>query len=393
MKNRRVVVDKRLVTLVAVLGVACATYGGHLVGPAAAPAVGVEPGAGPAESIVHSLFLVGDAGWVDGPDALLTGMAARVAEAPDRSTVVFLGDNVYQSGLAPAGAPNRAAGEQTLLLQIEVARSSGARAIFVPGNHDWDRSGPDGWEAVLRQGRFLEGEGAEFSPSGGCPGPAVTDLGTDLRLVALDTEWWLRIGPKPQHPDSDCPADSEGEVLEALARALESADGRSTVVIAHHPLASTGPHGGYFSWKDHLFPLRRVADWLWLPLPIIGSTYPLLRRSGMTEQDMSGPRNRRMRAALDSVLSVYNPLVYAAGHEHGLQVMDGLTARHLLVSGGGSMGHVGPVGRESRTRFARSAAGFMRIDFTNRRRARLGVFVVQEDGTVTEDYSLWLATQ
>lgn len=57
------------------------------------------------------------------------------------------------------------------------------------------------------------------------------------------------------------------------------------------------------------------------------------------------------------------------------------------------MGHVGPVGRESRTRFARSAAGFMRIDFTNRRRARLGVFVVQEDGTVTEDYSLWLATQ
>ncbi len=390
MTKDRDVLDKRITALITVLGLACATSA-HLVGPAAAPPVGA--GADPSEAVVHSLFLVGDAGWVRGPDPLLTEMAAQVAQAPERSTVVFLGDNVYQAGLPAPGAPERAAGEQTLLLQIEVARASGARAIFVPGNHDWDRSGPDGWEAILRQGRFLEREGIELLPSGGCPGPAVTDLGTDLRLVALDTEWWLRQGPKPQDPDSNCPADSETEVLDALAQVLESAGGRHTVVVAHHPLASTGPHGGYFSWKDHLFPLRRVAKWLWIPLPIVGSGYPLLRRSGMTDQDLSGPRNRHMRAALDSVLSVYQPLVYAAGHEHNLQVLDGLTAKHLLVSGGGSIGHLGPVGRESRTRFARAGSGFMRIDFTNRRRARLAVFVVHKDGTAAEEYSLWLATQ
>jgi hypothetical protein len=393
MSNGRQLLDKRLVTLVAALSAACATMGTHLVGPAAAPAVGAGPGADPAESIVHSLFLLGDAGWVDGPDALLTGMAALVADAPRLATVVFLGDNVYQAGLPAEGAPNRAAGEETLRLQADVALAGEARAIFVPGNHDWDRSGPNGWDAVLRQARFVEGMGAEFSPGGGCPGPAVTDLGDDVRLVALDTEWWLRVGSKPEHPDSDCPADSESEVLDALGAALASAGDRHTVVVAHHPLATTGPHGGYFTWKDHLFPLRRLANWLWIPLPIVGSAYPLLRRSGITEQDMSGPRNRQMRAALDSVLSVYNPLVYAAGHEHGLQVLDGLTARHLLVSGGGSMGHLGPVGRESRTRFAQAAAGFMRIEFTNRSRARLGVFVVQEDGMVTEDFSLWLVTQ
>lgn len=392
MRYGRHFLDKRLVTLVAVLSVACATMGTYLVGPAAAPAVGAGPEADPAESVVQSLFLLGDAGWVDGPDALLTGMTALVARAAKPATVVFLGDNVYQAGLPAAGAPNRPAGEQTLRLQAEVALAGGARAIFVPGNHDWDRSGPDGWEAVLRQARFVEGMGAEFAPRGGCPGPAVTDLGDDVRLVALDTEWWLRAGSKPEDPDSDCPADSEGEVLDALAETLASAGGRHTVVVAHHPLATTGPHGGYFTWKDHLFPLRRVAKWLWIPLPIVGSAYPLIRRSGITEQDMSGPRNRRMRAGLDSVLSVYNPLVYAAGHEHGLQVLDGLTAKHLLVSGGGSIGHIGPVGRESRTRFAQAAAGFMRIEFTDRGRARLGVFVVHEDGTVTEDYSLWLAT-
>src|SRR2546422_8176212 len=32
------------------------------------------------------------------------------------------------------------------------------------------------------------------SPGGGCPGPRVVDLAGGVRLVALDTEWWLHDG-------------------------------------------------------------------------------------------------------------------------------------------------------------------------------------------------------
>src|SRR5436309_11924013 len=30
-------------------------------------------------------------------------------------------------------------------------------------------------------------------------------------------------------------------------------------------------HGGHFGWQDHIFPLRNIKPWLWIPLPLIGS--------------------------------------------------------------------------------------------------------------------------
>lgn len=375
--------------LIAGLSLGCAS-GGYVDGSPAAPAVG---------EIEVTLLLVGDAGWAKADDPVLGRVTAHASERPDRTVVVFLGDNVYQDGLAAMGSPDRERGERILKAQLRVGGKSGAgagtgaRLVFVPGNHDWDRSGPDGWEDVLRQGRFLASNGAELLPAGGCPGPSVVDVGSQVRIVALDTQWWLHGEAKPQDPTSECGVDSEIEILDALGVALEAADSRQVVVVAHHPLASAGKHAGHFGWKDHIFPLRNVAKWMWLPLPIIGSAYPLVRRLGATAQDMSGSANRHMRQALDSVFAIYRPLVYASGHDHSLQVLEGETARYFLVSGASTIGHFSAVGREDRTRYARAATGFMRLDFTTDRRVRLGVFTVDKRGTETEEYSVWLDTR
>lgn len=375
--------------LIAGLSLGCAS-GGYVDGSLAAPAVG---------EIEVTLLLVGDAGWAKADDPVLGRVAAHASERPDRTVVVFLGDNVYQDGLAAVGSPDRERGERILKAQLrvgglsETGTGTGARLVFVPGNHDWDRSGPDGWEDVLRQGRFLASNGAELLPGGGCPGPSVVDVGSQVRIVALDTQWWLHGEAKPQDPTSECGVDSEIEILDALGVALEAADSRQVVVVAHHPLASAGKHAGHFGWKDHIFPLRNVAKWMWLPLPIIGSAYPLGRRLGATAQDMSGSANRHMRQALDSVFAIYRPLVYASGHDHSLQVLEGETARYFLVSGASTIGHFSAVGREDRTRYSRAGTGFMRLDFMTDRRVRLGVFAVDERGTETEEYSVWLDTK
>ena len=74
------------------------------------------------------------------------------------------------------GDPYRAEMERRLDAQVAVARDSGARAIFAPGNHDWDAWGPGGWAAIKRQGAFIAEKGggrAELAPEQGCPGPAV----------------------------------------------------------------------------------------------------------------------------------------------------------------------------------------------------------------------------
>ncbi len=212
----------------------------------------------------------------------------------------------------------------------------------------------------------------------------VRDVNNDLRLVILDTQWWLQPPPKPG-PGSGCPTQTEGQVLDALSAALASAGSRSVVVAAHHPLASGGVHGGYFSWQDHIFPLRATKSWLWIPLPGIGSAYPLSRIYGVTAQDLSGTLNRKMREALSGVLQKHPPLVYAAGHEHSLQVLEGAgVARYLLVSGAGAFGHVTQTAWTRATLFAGALSGYMRVDLEKSGRVRLGVVALDADGKARE---------
>ncbi len=352
------------------------------------------PPAPPAEVDV-TLFLIGDAGAPALPpesERVLVALRGAAAAAP-HPVVAFLGDNVYPKGMPDTGASERPKAERRLNQELGVLRATGARGILIPGNHDWAGMGPGGWDAIRRQERFIAAAGdGRFAllPGGGCPGPAVVDVGTVVRLVALDTQWWLQDGPKPQDPGSPCPTHSDGEVVDSLRAALRTADGRTVVVLAHHPLASGGPHGGHFGWQDHVFPLRAVKSWLWIPLPLIGSAYPIAREEGISSQDMASATYRRMRLAFDSAFADFHPLIYASGHDHALQVIAGTSARYLLVSGAGTFGHLDRVTTLDSTRFARSASGFMRVEFLRDGRARLSVTVVDGAGQGREEFALWL---
>jgi hypothetical protein len=98
-----------------------------------------------------------------------------------------------------------------------------------------------------------------------------------------------------------------------------------------------------------------------------------------------------MRESLIRALSSRAPLVYASGHEHNLQVLlpgEKSLPRALLVSGAGIHGDTSPVARRPSTVFARSAAGFQRIDVMKDRGVRLSVLEVNEHGA--EVFSRWL---
>lgn len=351
-----------------------------------------EPAAG--LEVDLRLFLIGDAGK-PAPDGepVLRALGQELARDPTRSVVVFLGDNIYPNGLPAADARSRPEMERRLDQQIDTVRSRGARGVFVPGNHDWEKGQSGGWEAVKRQGAHVVARGAplvDFLPRGGCPGPVVVDFDPHLRLVVLDTQWWLHNGPKPLDPVSDCGADSESEVVAALQRALGGAGDRQVVMAAHHPLETGGPHGGRFSFREHVFPLTDLNKRLWIPLPFVGSIYPLSRKRGASPQDLASDRNRHMREALEGVFRERPPLVYAAGHEHALQVIEGRSARHLLVSGAGIFGHTRAVSSIEGTRLVSGEAGFMRLDFDRAGGVRLVVLGVDAGGRRTELLTEWL---
>lgn len=384
-------------------------------------------------AIDHRLLLIGDAGDAN-PDGetTLDLLEARVRLAPTRTTVVFLGDNVYETGM-PDPSPlegtavdqvldevllnlyqSRRNAERRLKMQVKAVRVRGAHAIFIPGNHDWDQFGVGGWKRILAQQTYLRELNAESEegevrmlPADGCPGPVTVDLGRRARLIVLDTQWWLELGSKPSlETPGGCAELTEADVAASLTRAIDAATaaGRRAIVVGHHPLASRGPHGGYGDPLIHLFPFLMLGKYVpvyvrWIPFPVLGTVGALWRSyASPNAQDFSGPGNRHMRDALEAAMAKAGsrdgdtPLVYAAGHDHSLQVFrsdDG--PRWTLVSGLGSHSKATPVRHEAASLFAHSDAehpGLMELDVLSDGGVRLAVVEWSKDvPTGTEVYS------
>ncbi len=179
--------------------------------------------------------------------------------------------------------------------------------------------------------------------------------------------------------------------MNELETALKTAGNRHAIIVAHHPLRTHGWHGGNFDWRDHLFPLTRVSSVLWIPLPVIGSLYPLWRTSGRVKQDVSSSHYKNMIEHVERSFAAQPPLMHAAGHDHNLQVLgDDKPSPWILVSGAGSIERVDPVGRGEDTIAASPFAGFFRLDLLHDGRARLELVEVHEDGRIERPWSAWI---
>jgi hypothetical protein len=320
----------------------------------------VSPGTPIAKEVQTRLLLIGDAGEpLEVSGLIMEGLVLWGKKIPEKTTIIFLGDNIYTNGLPEKGQPGREEAESRILPQIHAVQASGGRGIFIPGNHDWRATGQ---ARIIAQQEFVQQHlpaKESFLPRFGCPGPEYIDL-PGARVIILDTEWWLRS----DSPSTDsCRYQTPEEVVAALEELVAGAGDKEVVITGHHPFVTAGPHGGYFTWKDHLFPLTNVKEWLWLPLPIIGSLYPIGRWNFVkNNQDLNGPLNKKMVTELSEVLAKSKPLAYAAGHEHNLQVHEGgEVVSYFLVSGAGAK--TTNVWHKDETVFSHSERGFMALDF------------------------------
>ena len=339
-----------------------------------------------AQDVRTRLLLIGDAGLPAPDEPVLDVLARWAGELPTRSTIVFLGDNVYPRGLVEEDDPLHEITSRRLEAQLDAALESGARAIFIPGNHDWAHGGMHGLRTLRRQERAVVevlGRGS-FLPAGGCAGPAAVDL-PGLRLIIFDSQRFLQRAPV-----APCGSTKKGIVSE-IGRLAGEAQDREVMVVAHHPLASQGPHGGFSDWRDHLFPFTNMWRWAWVPLPVIGSLYPLVRNSyGPSTQDAGHAFYAEMVDSLEEELREENPLAYAGAHDHSLQVLEGDEAfDYVLVSGGGSSPIITKVTSGTDTLFAHAAPGFMVVDVTHA--GTVGLRVVEPGTGVV--FSRWLRTE
>ncbi len=313
------------------------------------------------ENTLHyRILLLGDGGQPKPDEPVLKTLKAWAQKMSDKTSIIFLGDNMYPDGMT---AEKQHEASTRLDPQIEVVKSTNAHGLFIPGNHDWAGGKEKGYRALLAQEKYINdalSRSPKFLPKGGYPGPVVLELpklAPVVRVIVLDTQWWLHQHEKPQKSPETVIAELKGLLDTELP----------IIVLGHHPLQSYGVHGGFYDWKAHLFPLRVAKKWLWVPVPIVGSLYPLARWYVVrSDQDLSGARNKNMVAQLNTAFSTAKRtslLIYASGHDHSLQVLKGDVTDYLLVSGLASSGKATEVSHGDNTLFAHQHTGFMAVDF------------------------------
>ncbi|MGB4399548.1 MAG: metallophosphoesterase, partial [Daejeonella sp.] len=251
--------------------------------------------------------------------------------------VIFLGDNIYETGMPEPDDSDREEKERRINEQMNVVKNFKGRKIFVPGNHDWNEGNAGGLAAINRQEQYIEqylNSGDVLMPSNGCGGPVEIPLNNDLVIVAIDSEWWLTKNEKSIAPDNGCTVSSRLELIQQVQDIVLRNRGKNIIIALHHPLFSNGRHGGYYTLIDYLFPLSLIRDNYYIPLPIIGAIYPLMRQYGVSRQDLSNKDYQQLKRGLLTILEDEKNIVIAAGHEHALQFNKYKDINHVLSGAG-----------------------------------------------------------
>lgn len=315
------------------------------------------------EELLYKVFLIGDAGSPSSAqtEPSLNLLRSQLSIAGRQGAVVFLGDNLYPSGMPDSAASGRAEAERRLLQQLKAVEDFEGKILFIPGNHDWDYGGA---ETLKRQETFVENyldRGNVFLPDDGFPGPVEIELmdkddhpglREDIRLVIIDTEWWIRDKSKPFGDTGEYVLQDAGDFLRELENVLLERRNDHVMVLGHHPLFSNGNHGGYFPLKSHLLP------------PLFGSGYVAYRKFFGYPQDIAHPRYNALKDELLQLFLRHQDLIYAAGHEHSLQYFRKERKnirQHYVVSGAGSKRDF--VTRGHGADFAGTGKGFAAVSY------------------------------
>lgn len=311
------------------------------------------------DSIKYSILFIGDAGEMNPAQKSVIDAAVKNA-TPQKSIAVYLGDNIYSNGMGLNVDDATKKTIDILRSEYQPFRTAGIPVYFVPGNHDWDRSGALGYEKIIRVNKFitqLQDSRLQMIPKDACPGPYEVKISDDIVLVAIDSEWWLYPYNKNTET-SECACKSRSGILEKLDNIVERNKNKILLFVSHHPFTTYGSHGGYYSLKEHIFPFTDLNKNLYIPLPVVGSLYPLLRKAFPPAEDVKNRLYKYMKESVERVLQQHPNVIHFAGHEHALQLIQGPLLQ--VVSGSGSK-HT-PVKKSKGSLFALSENGYVKAD-------------------------------
>ncbi|MCD6063440.1 MAG: metallophosphoesterase [Flavipsychrobacter sp.] len=321
------------------------------------------------EEISSRIVLIGNAGASMREKPGFLRAVEETIPLDKKTTVLYLGNNIDDDGNLEA-----------LKAQAGLVQGTEATAVFVPGFHEWDNGKKNGLKSVLQQQHFINGLGQKnikFLPADGCAGPEDMSLGNDAEMVIFDSQWWLHEHEKTD-VESDCKHRTTEELKVEFEDIVEDNADKFLLFISHHPFYNKGLHSGSFGIKQHLFPLTDITALrkFYLPLPIVGSLYPLARNAITTKQDINNEAYRKMVNDVSKYLKTHPYVLFAAGQERNLQLLNSDGINYIISSAAGKTTRVR---NTRRVQFAEQETGFAVVEILKNKKVRIKYYTIKDD--------------
>ncbi len=329
------------------------------------------------DTLQARLILIGDAGDFQKGRHPVIDAVRETTKLDKKTTILYLGDNLYTTGLPDEQYSNYDIRRSVLDTQIAIANGTDAKVYFIPGNHDWDKGGKGGWEAIIRQQQYIDLKGSKnikFYPEDGCAGPVEIQLSSDAVLVIFDSQWWIHPYDKPGI-ESDCPFKTKLEVLSQIEDILSKNSKKLVILACHHPFKSYGIHGGYFTLKQHIFPFTELKPDLYIPLPVIGSVYPIARGVFGIPEDLSYPAYANMIRDVQKVAKTHPNVIFVSGHEHNLQYIKDSSYNYIISGSGTKHTRVSP---NKNAPFTSALNGYAILDISKNKNVDVTFYTVSD---------------
>ncbi len=317
----------------------------------------------------HSVFLLGNLESLSAEAPELDAIQSVLENEKGNFTVLINGDFVDDNGFGTPAKPKDIAKVERLLKWVK----NRGDIVFIPGDKEWDNGGNKGLKKVKALQDFLDTKSANASlifPRSGCLGPKKIDIGDQLRIIAINSQWFLQ-DKRPDEEDTDCKIFNEHEFWDELNDELADSDNRNIIVAVHHPPLSYGKYAGYKLLKQHFIP------------PIFGSMIASFHQNIGGPDDLSNEHLSHFSKQLFSKTKQHPGLIITSAHEYDLQLLQ-KEGNYYVNSG--ALATAEKVARGKETIFRSGKTGFAKLIFQENGQVDFKAYNISDRKTISETY-------
>ncbi len=219
------------------------------------------------------------------------------------STVFFLGNNATTNGFKKESVE----ATKNLMSQIEAVKGFKGRTIFIPGNLDWS----SGLKGLSRQEKFIENALGKntFLPENGCPIERIK-INNEVDVLILDSQWALSNWDEYPTINEKCEIKTKEEFYVEVESSIKKSEGKTVLLVMHHPVQSLGKYGAQFSF-------------------------------GVNPQDLSNVHYKEFSDRIITIARQTNNVILLSGHDNNLQYFEEKGIPVIISGSGKSSSKVG----------------------------------------------------